>query len=370
MNIYIVAGETSGDAHAALMLEELKQIIPDLSVKGLGGERIHALYPDVTNWTDEAAVMGFVEVIKKISYFRRRFKELLAAIRRDRPDIVILVDYAGFNVRMAEAIKKEMPEIKTVCMIAPQVWAWNKGRIPKIARVFDLMLCIFPFEKPLFEGAGLRTEFIGHPLAREIAATRKDNLREEHLIGLFPGSREGEIRRHFPVMMQFATLFREHHPDYTFETAASSPKIERILHELVHTSDVDPSLVNIRLGNYHELMDRATAGVVASGTATMEATLHKLPYVLVYRTAPWTYWLAKRLVKIPHIGIVNVLARRLVVTELIQDDFTPERVFNEVELMLKSEHRDKLLNDFAEVEAMLEQGDASRNAAEAIASLK
>lgn len=367
MQLYIVSGELSGDKHGALMLRELKKLLPDCTVKGLGGPLMHAQQPGVQDWADEAAVVGFVEVVKNYPFFRRHFLNLLADIKRDRPEALVLIDYPGFNLRMAEAVRKNCPGTKIIYFISPQVWAWHKGRIPKMARILDLMLCIFPFEKPVFENSGLHAEFVGHPLVDDIRERRRPGSREPRLIGLFPGSRSREIERHFPVILEAAKRLNERHPDWTFETAASSDKFARRLIELRNLHGVSDKLVRISTGNYHELMDRASAGIVASGTATMEAALHELPFVLIYKVAPVTYWMAKKLIKIPYIGMVNILSDRMVTKELIQHGFTPETVSEEVENLMTPDYREQVLSGMKESVDLLGPGGAAERAAREVA---
>lgn len=369
MLLYIVAGELSGDKHGSLMLRELKSLLPDTEVRGLGGPLMHEEYPEIKDWADEAAVVGFVEVAKNFLFFRRHFIALLHEIKKNKPDVLVLLDYPGFNLRMAEAVKRESPGTKIVYFISPQVWAWHKGRIPKMVRIIDLMLCIFPFEKVLFETAGLPTEFVGHPLVDDINARRNENIRESRLIGLFPGSRSREIERNFPTMLQTALLLKKEHPDWTFETGASSEKFALRLKEICDSLHVPQNLVNIRLGNYHELMDRASAAIIASGTATMEAALHELPYVLIYKMNPFTFWMAKKLVTIKFIGMVNILSGRSIVKELIQDDFTPRKAADEIDRLMSNGYREDILKGMKASVDMLGQGGAARNAAEAIARL-
>ena len=213
MKLYIIAGEKSGDIHGALLLKNLLRLMPGMEVAGLGGQGMHALCPGVEDWADEAAVIGVVEGLKKYGWFRRRFLSILERIRQDQPDCLVLIDYPGFNLRLAERVRKCCPHTKIVYFISPQVWAWHRGRIPKMVRMLDLMMCIFPFEAPLFQEAGLRTEFVGHPLVDEIASIRKEGVREPSLVGLFPGSRNREIDRHFPVFIEVVSRLSRERPE-------------------------------------------------------------------------------------------------------------------------------------------------------------
>ncbi|MDO4410148.1 MAG: lipid-A-disaccharide synthase [Akkermansia sp.] len=367
--LYIVAGEKSGDIHGSLLLKNLLNQVPELEVHGLGGRGMHELCPQVEDWADEAAVIGFVEVAKKYGFFRKKFLELLGKIQQDQPDCLVLVDYPGFNLRLAEKVHATCPKTKIAYFISPQVWAWHRGRIPKMARILDLMMCIFPFEAPLFEEAGLPTKFVGHPLVDEINALRVDGVREENLIGLFPGSRNREIDRHFPVFIEVVKQLRETNPELRFETAASTQALADRMCEMAESAGMGIDVFNIRLGQYHQLMDRASVGVVASGTATMEAALHRLPYMLIYRVPMLTYWMAKMLIKIRFIGMVNILADKSVVKELIQHEFTPETVIAEIKRLLIPAERDALLAEMQKSVDKLGPGGAAQRAAEAVAEL-
>lgn len=369
MLMYIISGELSGDKHGALLLKEFKSLLPDCEVKGLGGPLMNKECPGVEDWADDAAVVGIVEVLKHIRFFWRRFHDLLDKIKWDQPEVLVLIDYPGFNLRLAEAVHNQCPKTKIIYFISPQVWAWHKGRIPKMARILDLMLCIFPFEKPLFEQSGLHTEFVGHPLVDDVRKRKLEGAREHNLIGLFPGSRTREIEHHFPVMLETVKLLQSKHPDWKFETAASSEKFATRLHEICREHNIPEETVLIRTGKYHELMDRASAGIVASGTATMEAALHELPYVIIYKVNPVTYWMGKRLIKIAYLGMVNILSNKFIVKELIQHDFSPENTSAEIERLMTPEGREDLLKGMRESVAKLGEGGAAARAAREIASV-
>jgi lipid-A-disaccharide synthase len=318
--VYVVAGELSGDAHGAGLLRSLKEQIPNLEICGVGGpEMAEVAEAGVTDWVEDAAVMGVWEVLKRYDWFKERFSELLDELLRFRPQVLLLIDYPGFNLRFAEAVRRELPEVKIVYYISPQVWAWNKGRIPKMVRLLDEMLCLFPFEQAIFQDAGLKTTFVGHPLVDELEAQRIPGVRrDESLVGLFPGSREREIARLFPLMIDTAKGLRAWRGDLKFEVPAASGRLEIQIHQLLVEAGA-ADLVTVTTGGSLALMQRATCAVIASGTATLEAAYLHLPYCLVYRTAALTYLLAKILVKIRFIGLVNILAGEKVVEELIQN---------------------------------------------------
>ena len=369
MKFFVVAGEKSGDKQGALLVRELLARCPELEIQGLGGRQMHELVPEIEDWADAAGVIGFVDVLRNIRFFARKLQETTQRIAEEKPDCLLLIDYPGFNQRLAERVKKASPTTKIAYFIAPMVWAWHRGRIPKLARTLDLMLCTFPFEKPLFEAAGLCTEFVGHPLVEDILAKRNPNVREKNLIGLFPGSRRREIERHFPVFLKVVAEAHTLHPEWKFMTSASNDQLADTMRRMAEEAGVPLSAVNITPGLYHDLMDRAEAALVTSGTATMEAALHELPFALVYKVAPLTYLLGRMLVDIQWIGMVNILANRTVTTELIQGDFTAENCVMELESLTDSRERARVLADMRDSVSRLGHGGAAAKAADAILSL-
>lgn len=369
MKLFVIAGEKSGDKQGALLIRELLQRHPNMEIVGLGGNAMHGIAPGVEDWVEQAAVIGVVEVLRHARYFLRRLAEMEQRIAAEKPDGLVLIDYPGFNQRLAERVRRCSPDTKIAYFIAPMVWAWHKGRIPKLARVLDLMLCTFPFEKPLFEAAGLRTEFVGHPLVDSINANRRTDVREKGLIGLFPGSRSREIERHFPVFLELVTKLHAIHPGWRFETSASSAKLAATMRAMTLKAGVDEKLINICQGSYHGLMDRAEAALVTSGTATLEAALHELPFALVYKVSWGTYWLGRLLLTIKYIGMVNILVDKPVTKELIQQDFNVDACIAELEKLTTPDTRREVSEGMAESVARLGYGGAAAKAADAILSL-
>lgn len=367
--LYVVAGELSGDAHGAGLLRELKGMVPALEVRGVGGPEMAAVAgPDLEDWVENAAVMGVWEVLKHYSWFKERFERMLGEVEVFRPDVLLLIDYPGFNLRFAEAVKKRCPETRLVYYISPQVWAWNKGRIPKMARLLDEMLCLLPFEQLIFQNAGLKTTFVGHPLVDELEAGRVPGVeRDELLVGLFPGSREREVARLFPMMIDAARELSSWRGELKFEVPAASPKLAGQIRAMLADAGAAERIV-VSTGGSHLLMQRACCAVIASGTATLEAAYYGLPYCLVYRMAPLTYALGRMLVKIKHIGLVNILAGEEVVRELIQGAATPDAVAREMRGFLESpDARDRLREKLAETTAKLGGEGAHHRAASAVA---
>src|SRR6266487_5837833 len=230
--IYFVAGEASGDNHGAGLMRSLRELDDHLTFIGRGGPQMRMIAGEqFKNWIDDAAVLGLWEVIKKYEYFRKQFRETLNEIDESNADAVVLIDYPGFNLRLARALRRRSPKRKIIYYISPQVWAWNRGRIKKMARLVDLMLCIFPFEAELYNKSGLRAVFVGHPMIERLRATRLKTERDPHLIGLFPGSRSREVRKIFPVLLEATRLLLRRQPNLRFEVAAAS---EALAAEISH----------------------------------------------------------------------------------------------------------------------------------------
>jgi len=320
-SVYVVAGEVSGDTHGAELMEALRLELGEVEFRGLGGKAMAALASGgVSDWVDEAAVVGFIEVMRRYAWFKERFDRVLREVRDWRPGILLLVDYPGFNLRLAKQVKELCPETKIVHYVAPQVWAWNRKRIPQIAASHDLMLCLFPFEVPLFQQAGLNTSWVGHPLVDELEEKRISVDREEKVVGLFPGSRRKEVSRIFPLMLETVEVMRKRDEGGRFRTAAASERVQDMMSDLLEKSGLPADVVEIQLGESQKLMQQVSVGVVASGTATLEAAYYGLPYCLVYQVAWPTFLVARQLVKLPHIGLINILAGREVVPEFIQNE--------------------------------------------------
>ncbi|MCE9609322.1 MAG: lipid-A-disaccharide synthase [Chthoniobacter sp.] len=365
--VYLVAGEASGDARGAELMRALHARDASLEFFGAGGREMRALGgEDFTDWADEA-VVGLWDVLKKYGYFKAQFNRMLADIARVQPRALVLIDYPGFNLRLAQAVKRAMPSVRIIDYISPQVWAWNRGRIPKMARYLDLMLCIFPFEKPLYEESGLRTEFVGHPLLDSLAAKRTGQPRDPQLVGLFPGSRQKEVRKIFPVMVQAAQRMKTARPELRFEAAAASHQLADAMLATVRQFGESEEFCRITVRHSHELMQHAAVGMVCSGTATLEAAFFGLPLCIVYKVAALTWIVGKQLVKVPFLGMPNVLAGREIAREFLQGDATPQALADEMlRLVAQPAARESLQRELAAVIAQLGDSGAAARAAEVI----
>lgn len=367
MRLYLVAGEASGDARGAELMRALRQRDPTLEFFGAGGREMRALGGEhFTDWADEA-VVGLWDVLKKYGYFKAQFDRMLADIAKVKPDALVLIDYPGFNLRLARAVKQAMPAVRNIDYISPQVWAWNRGRIPKMAKYLDLMLCIFPFELPLYADSGLRAVFTGHPMLDSLAAKRTGEARDPGLVGLFPGSREKEVRKIFPVMVEAMQRMRSKHGELRFEAAAASHQMADLMLATLHHFGETEEACHVSVRTSHELMQRAVAGMVCSGTATLEAAFFGLPMCIVYKVATVTWVIGKRLVKVPFLGMPNVLAGREIAREFLQADATPEALAAEtLRLATDTAAREKLQGELAGVITQLGDCGAAERAAEAI----
>ena len=361
----IVAGEISGDTHASGLMQELLRQAPGSRFIGLGGPLMRKAGGEgVEDWLEAAAVLGLVEVMSRYAYFKRRMDECVEAVAAEKPEAIILVDYPGFNLRLAKAIRSRGLDIRIIYYISPQVWAWKKGRLKVMARVLDLMVCIFPFEKALYEKSGLRTEFSGHPMVDRLQTLRRPWDREPGLVGWFPGSRVIEVKKLFPMMLKAAKLIKAKIPHARFAVSAANEHLASLMREMVEESDMPEARAWIETGTVYDLMQRAEVGVVASGTATLEAACFGLPYALVYKVAWPTYLAAKFVVRIKHIGIVNVLAGKEVVKELVQGLCSPDQVAATlVELLTDPPKREALQKELSAVVATLGEPGAYARAA-------
>ena len=323
--------------------------------------------PRFLNWIDRAAVVGLWEVVKSYGYFRKQFREVLAEIHGGKPDAVVLIDYPGFNLRLARELRRQPSARKIIYYISPQVWAWNRGRITQMARSLDLMLCIFPFEAELYNKSGLRTQFVGHPMIQNLGAHKIDIKRDPNLIGLFPGSRRREIRKIFPLLLKTAAEIMKHEPNTKFEIAAASPALAEEMQRMLTSSSTKDSF-QLVTGEAALTMQRAFVGIVASGSATLEAAFFRMPFVLVYKVSWLTYLAARMVVKVKFLGMPNVLAGREIVPEFIQGGADPRSIAKAVlELRADPAARAGMVSEFETIIAGLGQGSASATAAKAIA---
>ncbi len=366
-SILVVAGEVSGDLHASKVVRAVKQRSPEIVFWGIGGDDLRAAGIELLQHTDQMSVMGIVEVLKHYRFFKGVMKQVLSEVDRRKPDAALLVDYPGFNLRLAAELKKR--GVKVYYYISPKVWAWNKKRIPKMAKVIDRLMVVFPFEVDVFRGTGLQVDFVGNPLVAQIdeflAGEHKElPWQSERKVALLPGSRKQEIERILPTMLLAAKKLETQFPDVSFMIATPNERIEGIVNGQVSLYVDKPARLDVICGNARELMRQAEAAIVTSGTATLEAALVGTPHVLVYKTSSFTYWFARTVLTIKHIGLVNIVAGRTVCPEILQHEASPERLCEETtKLMSETPERKAMLEGYAEVRQLLGAKKAAENAA-------
>lgn len=340
-SVMIIAGEASGDKHAAYLVESLKKR-GDCRVFGIGGDKMKAAGVELLHHIREMSVMGFTGILAKLPFLRKVRRDLVDSIGSHNPSAVILVDYPGFNLRFASLAKKH--GIKVIYFISPQVWAWGKRRIGKIRQTVDMMLTIFKFEEEMYGKEGVEAHFVGHPLIDEMVKHSDLEIREfrdthtagneNRLLALFPGSRLQEVNRILPTMLESVELLHDELSSAGISLSVSVacfPGINREVYEkIVRNSGVNVSLTE----DSGLLMSSADAGLVKSGTSTLEAALHDLPMAVVYKTSWLNYLIGRLLVKLDSISLVNIVAGNKIVEELVQDDFTPLRAARVIRTLL------------------------------------
>ena len=333
--VLFVAGEASGDLHGAGVVRALRELAPDVAAAGVGGDLMAREGMRLVHHNRDLSFMGFLEVAKNLGTIRRLERELDREIAARRPDVVVLIDYPGFNLRFARRVKRR--GIPILYYVSPQVWAWNRGRVKTMARLIDRMKVVFPFEVELYRSEGMNVEFVGHPLAEHLSdvAPRAEFLAAhgldpgKKLIGLFPGSRPLEIERILPVMVDAArNLVRTHGVQAALGVAANlgADAIRPYLPPGAQVAVLEHAT--------HGLMAHADVALVASGTATLETGWFGTPMIVVYRTSPVSYAIGRTLVHLPYIGLVNIVAGKKVVPEFVQGEMTAGRLAEEAGALL------------------------------------
>jgi len=373
LKILICAGEVSGDIHAAALMRALRTAAGrPLVFRGFGGDAMRNEGAELLYHTDRIAIIGITPVLLNLPFLLGMMRRMKREILAWKPDLVLTVDYPGMNLRLARFAHDR--GIRTVHYICPQVWAWHRGRIPKLARMLDQLLCILPFEPALFKQTPLDVRFTGHPLVDRVAETRAEPPAAlpwdgAYRIALLPGSRAGEITRILPRLLAAAVLLDKRlDGDCSFIIPAPTPAMRALGEAVAARARVRPARLTFVDGQARHVMLQAHAAAVASGTATLEACLMRCPTVLVYTASRVTYWVARWLVKgVKHLGLANIIAGREVMPELLQDAFTPQRLADQLQRYLADTgERARALTALDETIALLGAGDASARAADAI----
>lgn len=369
MKIMMSAGEASGDMHAAAVAAELKRIMPDADLFGMGGADMRKSGVRIIYDIENLGIIGVVEVIRHIPLFFRLRAFLKKAMVEEKPDVLVCVDYPGFNMKLAH-VAKELG-IPVIYYIAPTIWAWNKGRAKNIVRDVEQVASIFPFEAEAYRKAGARVTFVGHPLADTVKPSMSFEEAMDYFHGnpdkkrvlLMPGSRKNEVAGLLPVMIQAAEKLAEKEECQFFIPRASTISKEMLLSIIGKTS----LSIEITEGHQYDLMQICTACVASSGTATLETALMELPTVLVYKLAPFTWFLANLLVHVKYAGLPNLLLGREVTPELLQDRARAENIVSILLPWLQDEKaRQKNIEEIREVRKALGSGGAVHRVAELI----
>jgi len=368
MKYYIIAGEASGDLHGSNLIKELRKKDKQAVIRCWGGDLMKEAGADLVRHYKDLAFMGFAEVVKNLPTILRNIKFCKKDIESFKPDALILIDYPGFNLRIAEWAKSE--GYKIIYYISPQVWAWKESRVKMIRECVDKMIVILPFEKAFYKKWNYEVEYVGHPLV-EVVETFKSNYKNNNssnplspasrpIIALLPGSRKQEILKKLPVMLETSKLF----PDYQFVVAQAPAQDDALYDELIRDYQ---NVIGVKDQTYPLLM-QAKAACVTSGTATLETALFGVPEVICYRGSSISYQIAKRLIKVKYISLVNLIVDKPVVKELIQDELTVENLQKELNDLLNNPEKQKLLKeDYEQLREILSRGGhASANTAKII----
>lgn len=365
MKYYIIAGEASGDLHGSNLMKALYQIDPQANIRFWGGDLMQQVGGTLVKHFKDLAFMGFWEVIKNLKTILKNLNFCKKDIAEFQPDAIIFIDYPGFNMRIAKWAKQQ--KIPTHYYIAPQVWAWKENRVKDLKRDVDHLYVILPFEKPYFEEKHqLKVHFVGHPLLDAIAQfkrkSREKFLEENHLgkqpiIALLPGSRKQEILKKLPIMLELEKSFPKHQL-----VIAGAPSLDANFYFPILKNSKAKILYN---QTYH-LLSHAEAAAVTSGTATLETALFEVPEVVCYKGNPISYWIAKRVITLPFISLVNLIMEKEVVKELIQYDLNEENLKKEIRQILEPEHQEKLKKTYRSLQKKLGGNGASERTAKLI----
>ncbi|MDL1962239.1 MAG: lipid-A-disaccharide synthase [Deltaproteobacteria bacterium] len=373
MQVFVIAGEASGDLHGSNLIHALKSRLPQAKFVGIGGPKMEEAGLELLFPSSDLAVVGVVEVIGHIRPILKAFGHTTAWLRKERPDLLILIDYPEFNLQVASRAKKL--GIPIFYYISPQVWAWRQGRVKKLRRLVDRMAVILPFEEAFFRSHGMEVSFVGHPLLDVVKAgvsktefCREAGLNpEKPIVGLVPGSRKDEISRLFPVMAGAAERIFQDRQDVQFVVPLAPSLDPGILESFNHQITKSPNhpIIRVVKGQTYDAIGASDLILAASGTVTLEAAILGTPMVVTYKVSPVTCFLGRCLIKVPFASLVNLVAGRRVVTEIIQRDVTPERLSQEALSLLRDDAgRENMIKDLKEVKNALGGSGAAEKAAD------
>lgn len=375
----IVAGEASGDGHAAKLVRALREMAPGTKFEffGAAGPKMREAGVEAVVSSDNMSIVGLAEIGRALPMFLRAFSDLKRVAETKKPDAVILVDFPDFNLKLARVLKRK--GLTIIYYISPQLWAWRQHRISSIKRYVDLLITILPFEKEWYADRGVNhVEYVGSPLAREIKASTDQEAfcsefsldPDDPIIALLPGSRHKEIVRILPVMVRSAVIAAGKVPNIQFLIPAadetSSLDIRHVLDDMDGRGEQIPKILQVVESRTYDLLQASDAAAVTSGTATLEAGIIGTPLVVVYKTSRLNYRLFEPMIAVPHYGLINLIAGRRVAVELIQDELTPETLATELLSLLEPKQNDSKRQELRSAVANLGQGGASKRAAQAV----
>ncbi len=358
MKYYLIAGEASGDMHGANLIKAIHQLDPNAEFRGWGGDRMEAVGLHLEKHYRDTAYMGFIEVVKNLRTILKNIEACQNDIEDNQPDALILIDYPGFNMRIAKWVKEKMPDLRVYYYISPQVWAWKSNRVHTLKKVVDKMFVILPFEKDFYRKYNFEVDYVGHPLIDDLDGESEINSPEK-IIALLPGSRAQEIERHLEIM---ASVFSEY-PEHRFIVAGVST-VNKSLYDQVLKQYPRLELV---MDNPRSVLKKAAAALVASGTATLETALMGIPQVVCYKGSFISYHIAKRLIKIKYISLVNLVVDRPLIKELIQNDLNSDNLKRELDkLLFDKNYREEIFDGYKSMRKLLGGPGASKRLAHLI----
>jgi lipid-A-disaccharide synthase len=366
--VLIVAGEASADLHGSNLVREMKRLDPGITFWGVGGQNMESEGVRILVPSSEMAVVGLTEVLPRLHLITRTYYALKRILKQERPDLLILIDYPDFNIRLARVANRA--GVPVVYYISPQVWAWRKGRVKKIKQRVDRLAVILPFEETLYRQRGVNAEYVGHPLIdaipprleRREALKRLDVQESYPIIGLLPGSRREEVRNLLPPMVQAVSMLRADFPNLQCLIPLASTISEDLIHGLLGKPPVETRVLR---GKIYTILNACDFAFVTSGTATLETAIMQVPMVILYRVSRVTYWIGRRVIRVPYIGLPNLVADERIVPEIIQDEIRPERLAREALAILQDgERRQNMIKDLIKVREKLGVRSASRRTAQ------
>ena len=368
LTLLMVAGEASGDAHGAELIHALKRQQPSVRIIGVGGPKMAAAGQEQLFDLAAHAVVGLTQVLRNYFKFLSFFNRVLALARKECPQATILIDYPGFNLRLAARLRRDLPGSRTIFYISPQVWAWKAGRVKMMEKALDLLLVILPFEKAWFAhmAPGMNVQWVGHPLLDRIK--RVESVEPDpKCVALLPGSRRAEIEKHLPVLWETARIMSVRRPGLKFVLLSPNESVQKISLDLIARLDAPNFSLEYNVGYAVSHLSRCALALVASGTASLECAVVGIPQIVVYRVDPLTYAVGRKLVKLNHLSMVNVMAEEEIVPEFLQERMQPEGIAaTALELLNNRNKREVMKERVAEIVATLGGPGASQRAAEAI----